>query len=328
MSLKGQRVLVTGAGGFIGSHLTDALTRGGAHVRAMVHYNCRDSRGHLDTLDPEVQQAIEVVAGDVCDARWMRHAVEGCDVVFHLAALIGIPYSYHAPQSYAATNFLGTLNVLEACRDCGVKRLVHTSTSEVYGTAQYTPMDEAHPLHAQSPYAATKLGADQLAYSYYASFGVPVVILRPFNTFGPRQSRRAVIPTVISQALAGDEGTLGNVDAVRDFLYVADNARGYMAAAVAEKAVGEVIQVGTGTAVTVGRVVELVGECLGKTLRVRTTEERRRPEKSEVRELICTPAKAEALLGWKPEVSLREGLEQTVRWIAEHPEPATARYVI
>jgi dTDP-glucose 4,6-dehydratase len=328
-ALSGKTVLVTGSGGFIGSHLTEALVRAGAKVRAFVHYNSRNDHGHLHALPEEVRGELDVIAGDICDAGCVRRAVEGSDVVLHLAALIGIPYSYHAPRSYADANFAGTLNVAEACRECGVERLVHTSTSEVYGTAQFTPMTEAHPLNAQSPYAATKLGADSLVHTYYTSFDLPAVILRPFNTFGPRQSRRAVIPTVVSQALAGDEVHLGSTTAVRDFLYVADNARGYLAAATAPDAVGRTVQIGTGRGVTVGAMVEMVGEYLGKSLRVVSAEERKRPAKSEVEALVCSPALAKELMGWEPTVTLEEGLGRVVEWLRAEGPPTTGHgYVI
>jgi dTDP-glucose 4,6-dehydratase len=318
MSLEGKRVLVTGAGGFIGSHLTEALVRAGAEVRALVHYNSRGDCGHLDSLPPDVRHALDVLPGDVRDRSLVRRAIEGRQYVFHLAALIGIPYSYHAPQSYVETNVIGTLNVLEACRDLGVERLLQTSTSEVYGTAQYTPIDEGHPLHAQSPYAASKIGADQLAYSYYAAFGLPVVIVRPFNTFGPRQSARAVIPTIIAQALCGSDVQLGSTRPVRDFLFVADNARGFMAAAEAQGACGEVINLGTGRGVSVGWVAELIGAQLGRELVVHCDSQRQRPEKSEVFELVCSAEKARQRLAWQPRSSLEEGIEQTIAWIDAH----------
>ena len=318
MSLDGKPVLLTGAGGFIGSHLTDALVRAGAKVRALVHYNSRGDRGLLGLLDDDVQDAVEVVPGDVGDRSAMIRLVEGCPIVFHLAALIGIPYSYRAAESYVRTNIGGTLNILEACRQCGVERLLQTSTSEVYGTAQYTPIDEVHPLHAQSPYAATKIGADQLAYSYYAAFGLPVVIVRPFNTFGPRQSARAVIPTIISQALAGDRIRLGHTTPVRDFLYVTDNARGFLAAAEADGVAGEVVNLGTGQGVTIGRVVEMVGEQLGRQLEVVGDPTRQRPNHSEVLQLVCSVDKARNRMGWQARVPLEEGLARTIAWIEAH----------
>jgi dTDP-glucose 4,6-dehydratase len=318
MSLAGKRVLVTGAGGFIGSHLTEALVQAGARTRALVHYNSRGDCGLLGLVEPAARREIEVVFGDVRDRSGVRAAARRCDVVFHLAALITIPYSYEAPQSYVDSNVIGTLNVLEACRDCSVGRLVHTSTSEVYGTAQITPIDEKHPLHAQSPYAATKVAADQLVYSYFAAFGVPAVTVRPFNTFGPRQSARAVIPTIITQALAGDEVKLGATSPVRDFLFVGDTARGFLAAALADHVCGEVFNLGTGHGVAIGRAVELVGQKLGRRLVVRSDEQRQRPEKSEVFELVCSAQKAVVRLGWRPQVSLEEGLARTIEWIAAH----------
>ena len=329
MKLHGKRALVTGAGGFIGSHLTEALVRGGVATRALVHYNSRGDAGQLRLIEPEVRRAVEIVYGDVRDPTAVGRMVEGCDVVFHLAALIGIPYSYHAAHSYVETNVAGTLNVLEACRQHSVKRLVQTSTSEVYGTAQYTPIDERHPLHAQSPYAATKIGSDQLAYSFHAAFGLPVAIVRPFNTYGPRQSTRAVIPTIITQALAGDEIELGSTTPVRDFLFVGDTARGFLAAAESDRACGEVVNLGTGHGVTIGRVVELVGENLGRKLAVKPQPQRIRPEKSEVMELVCSAEKAAATIGWQAEVSLQQGLAATVDWIRTHRDRySTDRYSI
>ncbi|NLX97760.1 MAG: SDR family NAD(P)-dependent oxidoreductase [Rhodopirellula sp.] len=322
MNLDGKRALVTGAGGFIGSHLTEALVRAGAKTRALVHYNSRGDWGQLAAVDTEVRDDVEVILGDIGDRSMVRQAVVGCDLIFHLAALIGIPYSYHAVESYVDTNLRGTLNVLEACRDYGVERLLLTSTSESYGTAQYTPIDEQHPLRAQSPYAATKIAADQLAHSYHAAFGLPVVVLRPFNTFGPRQSTRAVIPTIITQALAGDYVTLGSLSPVRDFLYVADNARGYLAAAAAraDNVCGEVINLGTGRGVSIGRLVELVGEILGRPLTVVAAQQRRRPEKSEVLQLLCCAEKAHRLIGWQAQVGLEDGLARTIDHIRCHPE--------
>lgn len=320
-SLAGKKVLITGAAGFIGSHLCEAAVAAGAKVRAVIHYNGRGDLGHLATLDEPVRRELEIVPSDVRDRTAMRKAVEGCDIVLHLAALIGIPYSYQAPQSYVDVNVVGTLNILEACRDVGVGRLVHTSTSETYGTAQYVPIDEKHPLHAQSPYAATKVAADQLAYSYYASFQAPVVIVRPFNTYGPRQSMRAVIPTIIAQALAGDRLKLGSLTPVRDFLYVKDTARGFLAAATANESVlGEVLNLGTGAGVTIGEVVDRVAKRLGKKLNVTTSDDRLRPEKSEVLQLLCSAEKTKRLTGWTPTVDLDAGLAETIAWIEKHQD--------
>lgn len=330
MSFDNKRVLVTGAGGFIGSHLTEALVRAGAKTRAFVHYNGRDDWGHLNSAEDDVRDSLEVIAGDVRDRTRVRQAVDGCDVVFHLAALIGIPYSYCATESYVSTNVVGTLNVLEACRDCDVERMVHTSTSEVYGTAQYTPIDEKHPLHAQSPYAATKLGADQLAYSYFASFKSPVVTVRPFNTFGPRQSARAVIPTIITQALAGGEIELGSTSPVRDFTFVEDTARGFLAAAAAgDDVCGEVINLGTGKGVSIGGLVEIIGKLIDRQLTVRTKAERQRPEASEVDKLLGSAEKAHQLMDWQSQVSLEEGLSKTIRWLKAHrDEYRPRRYTV
>jgi NAD dependent epimerase/dehydratase len=314
--LAGKKVLVTGGGGFIGSHLVEALVRDGAQVRAVVHYNGRSDLGSLATVDEDVLRHVELLFSDVRDRTAMCQAVKGCSVVFHLAALIGIPYSYSAPQSYVDVNVNGTLNMLEACRDSSVERMLHTSTSEVYGTAQYTPIDERHPIHAQSPYAATKVGADQLAYSYFASFRTPVVTVRPFNTFGPRQSARAVIPTIITQALAGNELRLGSLTPIRDFLYVRDTARGFIAAATSsDEALGEVVNLGTGVGVTIGDVVDRVGKIVGKKLNVTTNDDRLRPEKSEVLTLLCSAEKAKKLIDWTPKFDLESGLRETVEWI-------------
>lgn len=318
MSAEGKTALVTGAAGFIGSHLVEALVRSGAKVRALVRYNSRGAIGHLETLDADVLRQVEVIAGDVRDRTLVRNAVQGCPWVLHLAALIGIPYSYHAVQSYVETNVGGTMNILEAARECGVQRLVCTSTSEVYGTAQYTPIDERHPLHAQSPYAATKIGADQLAGSYHAAFGLPVVLVRPFNTFGPRQSARAVIPTIITQALTGDTIRLGSTGPVRDFVFVQDTAAGFIAAAEAPDAVGEVFNLATGRGVSIGQVVDMVGERLGRRLRVITSAERERPTASEVLRLEGSAEKAAHRLGWTPRVSWEEGLDRTIAWIDAH----------
>ena len=312
--------LVTGAGGFIGSHLVETLVRDGARVRALVRYNSAGSRGWLDDLPAEIGTSVEVVAGDVTDPGCMQAAVQGCDTVFHLAALIGIPYSYQAPHSYIDTNITGTLTVLEACRAAGVARLVHTSTSEVYGSPEIVPIAETHRLKPQSPYAATKAAADLVAQSYHATFGLPVVVVRPFNTYGPRQSARAVIPTVITQALATGRVRLGATDTLRDFLFVADTARGFLAAARAPGVEGEVIQLGTGTATSIDALVSVVADLLGRPLTVESDPQRLRPVTSEVDRLVCDAARARRLLEWAPQVELATGLGRTLDWIRRHAE--------
>lgn len=312
--------LVTGASGFIGSHLVETLVRDGARVRALVRYNSAGSRGWLDDLPPDIGTAVEVVAGDVTDPGCMQAAVRGCDTVFHLAALIGIPYSYRAPHSYIDTNITGTLTVLEACRAAGIARLVHTSTSEVYGSPEIVPIAETHRLKPQSPYAATKAAADLVAQSYHATFGLPVVVVRPFNTYGPRQSARAVIPTVITQALATGRVRLGATDTLRDFLFVADTARGFLAAARAPGVEGEVIQLGTGTATSIDVLVGLVADLLGRPLTVESDSQRLRPVTSEVDRLVCDAARARRLLEWAPQVDLATGLGRTIAWIRRHAD--------
>lgn len=319
MELRGRRVLVTGAAGFIGSHLVEALVAGGCDVRALVHYNSRGHWGHLEELDTAQRRHVEVVLGDVQDPFSTALAVEGCDVVFHLAALIAIPYSYRAAQSYVRTNVEGTLNVLEACRAHGVQRLVHTSTSETYGTAQYTPIDELHPIQGQSPYSASKIAADKMAESYYRSFDVPVVTLRPFNTFGPRQSARAVIPTIISQALDRPEIRLGSLTPVRDLTFCTDTAAAFIAAATSDAAIGQVVNCGNGKGITIGELASRILALMGLPDRQVTTDaERIRPEKSEVFELICDNTLAATLIGWKPSVSLDEGLARVIDYVSAH----------
>jgi NAD dependent epimerase/dehydratase len=312
---SGKRVLVTGAGGFIGSHLTELLVERGAEVRALVHYNARNDWGNLEHVPREVSDAVEVVLGDITDPFGVRRAVEGREVVFHLAALIGIPYSYVAPQTYVETNVTGTLNVLEAVRSTGAARMVHTSTSETYGTARYTPIDELHPLQGQSPYSASKIGADKMAESYFRSFETPVATLRPFNTFGPRQSLRAVIPTVISQALSGSEVRLGSLTPVRDFTYVRDTARAFVAVAESDAAIGQTLNAGNGKGITVGEVASMILELIGSDARIEADDQRVRPEASEVFELLADASKLRELTGWAPEVTLREGLTRTIEWI-------------
>jgi NAD dependent epimerase/dehydratase len=319
MKLSEEKVLVTGAGGFIGSHLTELLVRYGVEVRAVVHYNSRNDLGNLELLPPDVRDALDVRPIDIADPFSVNEVVKGSTVVFHLAALIGIPYSYLAPASYVDTNIRGMLNVLEAGRRCGVQRLVHTSTSEVYGTAQYTPIDEEHPLQAQSPYSASKIAADKLAESYYRSFEVPVSIIRPFNTYGPRQSARAVIPTIITQVLGGTGPIrLGNLSPVRDFTYVTDTARAFVQIAESEQSVGMVCNVGTGKGISIHNLAQKVVDLMNADVEIICEEERMRPEESEVFELICCADRIQKLTGWKPEVSLDDGLMRVIAYIQEN----------
>jgi NAD dependent epimerase/dehydratase len=313
-------VLVTGAGGYIGSHLVERLVRDGARVRAFVHYNARNDWGNLELVDPSVKRDIEVVAGDITDPFSVRHAVRGTRVVYHLASLIAIPYSYRAPQSYVTTNGEGAVNVLQAARDEGVERVVHTSTSECYGTAQYVPIDERHPLQGQSPYSASKIGADMIAESYWRSFELPVATIRPFNTFGPRQSARAVIPTIISQALKGGPVKLGALEPTRDMNYVDNTVDAFVAVAKHPAAVGEVINVGSGREVSVGDLARLIVELIGSKAEIVEDSTRLRPPASEVQRLLCANDKARRLLGWSPNVDLETGLRRTIEWFARHLE--------
>lgn len=319
MNLKEKKVLVTGAGGFIGSHLTEELVQIGASVRAFVHYNSRNDWGLLEFLPDNVKNEIDVFSGEIQDSIVVRKAVKDIDVVFHLAALIGIPYSYIAPESYINTNIKGTLNVMQACLEGGIEKVVHTSTSEVYGTAKYVPIDEKHPLQGQSPYSASKIGADKIAESYHLSFDLPVATIRPFNTFGPRQSARAVIPTVISQALSSGVIELGSLTPVRDLTYVKDTVNGFIKVAESPKSIGEVINTGNSKGITIGDITEKIISLTGiPDLKISCNEKRIRPEKSEVMELICDNSKAQKLLGWEPKHSLEEGLRETISWIKEH----------
>lgn len=320
--LKGKKILVTGADGFIGSHLTEELIRRGHDVRAFVYYNSFNSWGWLDHIDPKVRKSLDVFAGDVRDPYGVRAAMKGCDVVLHLAALIAIPYSYHSPDAYVDTNVKGTLNIIQAARDLGVSKVVHTSTSETYGTARYVPINEAHPLQGQSPYSATKIGADQLAMSFYLSFGTPISIIRPFNTYGPRQSARAVIPTIISQVSAGATRIkLGDLRPTRDFNYVADTVRGFIAVAEAEASVGEVINVGSNFEVSIGDTVATIARLMGKTIEIEQDDVRIRPEKSEVERLWACNEKAARLCNWAPEFGglqgFERGLEKTIAWFQD-----------
>ena len=307
--------LVTGAGGFIGSHLVERLVADGWKVRALVRYSSHDQLGALVHTAPGVLDEVEVVPGDLRDADVVRRAVDGCDAVLHLGAIIAIPYSYTAPRDVVETNVLGTLNVLEAARTHGTPRVVHTSTSEVYGSARQLRMDETHPLQGQSPYSASKIGADKLAEAYALSFDLPVVVLRPFNTFGPRQSPRAVIPTILGQALAGGPVRLGSLTPTRDFTYVSDTVAAFALAATAPDVAGKVVHLGTGVEVSVGDLVRLAGEVLGRELEVITDDQRVRPAASEVQRLLSDPSHAREVLGWTPEVPLLEGLRRTAAWL-------------
>jgi dTDP-glucose 4,6-dehydratase len=314
VSWVGKRVLVTGAGGFIGSHLTERLVELGATTRAFVHYNALGQWGWLD--QSLYRNDFEVIAGDICDRDSVSSAMEKADMVFHLAALIAIPYSYYAPISYVRTNVEGTLNVLQAAYQVGVQKMIHTSTSEVYGTAQYTPIDEAHPLQGQSPYSASKIGADKIAESFNRSFNVPVVTVRPFNTFGPRQSTRAVIPTVLTQAMTGvQEIRLGNLLPRRDMLFVEDTVQGFLLAAEAVNLEGQVINLGTGHSLSVSDLAQSCLEVVNCNAKIVSDVARQRPQKSEVDLLICNASKARRLLGWTPKIAFREGLHRTADYI-------------
>jgi NAD dependent epimerase/dehydratase len=321
-ALAGRTVLVTGAGGFIGSHLVERLVEEGARVRALVHYNSRNDWGMLDLVPDAVTQEIEVLCGDIRDPFCVRKAVSGCKVIFHLASLIPIPYSYVAPQSFVATNVLGTVNVMQACREESVDRIVQTSTSEVYGNAQYVPIDEAHPLHAQSPYAASKIGADMVAESYWRSFGLPIAIIRPFNTYGPRQSARAVIPTIVSQALAGGVVRLGATLPTRDLNYVDDTVDGFVRMGIADEAVGQVINVGSGREISIADLARTILRLLNSSACVNLDEQRVRPALSEVGRLVCNSDRARAILSWESSIPLEVGLERTIEWIRQN----AARY--
>jgi dTDP-glucose 4,6-dehydratase len=318
---EGRTVVVTGAGGFIGSHLVEQLVRDGARVRAMLRYTSRGQRGALEFVPADVLSCVDVTLGDVRDFDAVREICRGAQAVFHLAALIGIPYSYEHPQEVIDTNILGTSNVLVAAKELGsLERIVLTSTSEVYGSALRIPMDEDHPLQAQSPYSATKIAADALGLSFFRSFALPVTIVRPFNAYGPRQSARAVIPTILSQALAGMTLRLGTLDTTRDFTYVADTARGFVSVASSDAAVGEVVNLGSGTEVSIRDVVRAAGEVVGHELQVEGDEQRMRPAASEVSRLHSDSSKAAKLAGWRAEVSLNDGLRRTADWMRAHME--------
>ncbi|MBF0330169.1 MAG: SDR family NAD(P)-dependent oxidoreductase [Nitrospirae bacterium] len=320
MEIRNKKVLVTGADGFIGSHLSEALMAEGCSVKAFVFYNSFNTWGWLDTIAKDKLKNIEIFSGDIRDPNGVRSAVKGVDIVFHLAALIGIPFSYHSPDSYIDTNVKGTLNVLQAARDFSTEKVLVTSTSEVYGTAQYSPIDEKHPLQGQSPYSASKIGADKIAESFYRSFGSPVVTARPFNTFGPRQSARAVIPTVITQLLEDKkEIRLGSTHPTRDLNYVGDICRGFIALSRCDEALGREVNIGSGKEISIGDLAALIVSLINPDAKVVSEDLRKRPEKSEVERLICDNRLIGELAGWNPEVSLKEGLIKTIEWFG-NPE--------
>jgi dTDP-glucose 4,6-dehydratase len=319
MGLKGRKVLITGAGGFIGSHLTELCVSQGMKVKAFVRYNSRNNWGWLEEI--ACLKNIEVVTGDIRDYDSVFHAMKGCDTVFHLAALIGIPYSYVSPQAYIKTNVEGTYNILQSAKELGLKNVIVTSTSETYGTAQYVPIDEKHPAVGQSPYSASKIAADQLAISYYRSFGLPVKIVRPFNTYGPRQSARAVIPTIITQILAGArELKLGNTAPTRDFTFVEDTARGFVAVAEAKRLAGEAVNLGTGTEISIKDLAVKIADLLGKKVKISSDIRRMRGKKTEVERLCCDNAKVKAHTDWVPEYMLDAGLKETIAWVKQNQD--------
>lgn len=317
-----QKILVTGADGFIGSHLVENLVKMGYPVKAFVLYNSFNSWGWLESSDEHVKKSIEVFSGDIRDAYGVKEAMKGCDIVLHLAALIAIPYSYHSPETYIDTNIKGTLNVLQAAKELKIKKVVHTSTSEVYGTAKFIPITEDHPLQGQSPYSASKIGADQIALSFYRSFDTPVSIIRPFNTYGPRQSSRAVIPTIITQIANGAiKIKLGAISPTRDFNYVQDTVNGFISIMKSDKTIGEVVNIGSNYEISIGDTVKTISELMNKCIEIETDEMRLRPEKSEVERLWADNQKAKKLTGWHPEFSgidgFKKGLRETINWFLE-----------
>ena len=322
MKLQGKKILVTGADGFIGSHLTEHLVESGADVRAFVYYNSFNSWGWLDESEERIKRSLDVFAGDIRDPHGVRTAMKGCDVVMHLAALIAIPYSYHSPDTYVDTNVKGTLNVVQAARELGVERVVHTSTSEVYGTARFVPITEEHPLQGQSPYSASKIGADQIATSFFLSFDTPVAVIRPFNTYGPRQSARAVIPTIITQVASGARQIkLGAMHPTRDFSYVRDTVRGFVAIAECDAAVGQVVNVGSNYEISVGNTARLIAQLMDREVEFVSDDQRLRPAGSEVERLWADNSRARALAGWTPEYSgvegFKRGLAETIEWFGD-----------
>ncbi|RLB87108.1 MAG: NAD-dependent dehydratase, partial [Deltaproteobacteria bacterium] len=318
MNWNKKSALVTGAGGFIGSHLTEHLVELGANVKAFVRYNSRNDWGMLELLPEEKLSQIEVITGDLKDADAVRHATKDVDIIFHLGSLIAIPYSYIHPRETIETNILGALNVLTAAKENNVEKVIHTSTSEVYGTARYVPIDENHPLQGQSPYSASKIGADKIAESFYRSFNLPVAIIRPFNTYGPRQSARAVIPTIITQALAKEKIFLGSLHPTRDYTYVKDVVEGFIKVAESPKSVGEVINIGSNFEVSIGDLANKIISLIGKNAEIVTDPVRVRPQDSEVERLWCDNTKAKRLLGWEPKTSLDEGIKKTIDWISNN----------
>lgn len=320
MHLKNKTVLVTGAGGFIGSHLIEGLVKKGCRVIALVHYNSFNSWGWLDYLSKDIKNSVEIFSGDVRDPFGVKKAAEGVDIVFHLAALIGIPYSYHSPDVYVDTNVKGTLNVLQSARELGVERVIHTSTSEIYGTAQFVPISEKHPVNPQSPYAATKAGADFLALTFYESFNLPVTVVRPFNTYGPRQSARAIIPTIITQILSGSRKLkLGSLHPTRDLNFVKDVVNGFIRAAETNESIGEIVNIGSNYEISIKDLAMKIADIIGVDIEYEIESERVRPEKSEVERLWADNRKAKELLQWKPKYTLSEGLKETIAWFS-NPE--------
>lgn len=321
MDISNNKILVTGADGFIGSHLTETLVRKGCNVRAFVLYNSLNSWGWLDHCEPEIIKSLDIFPGDIRDPHGVKEAMKGCDVVLHLAALISIPYSYHSPDTYIDTNVKGTLNVVQAAKELGVQKVVHTSTSEVYGTAKFVPITEEHPLKGQSPYSASKIGADQIARSFYYSFDTPVAIIRPFNTYGPRQSARAIIPTIIIQILSGKkEINLGALHTTRDFNYVQDTVEAFIAVAASDRSLGEILNIGSNYEISIKETVDLISDIMGANITIKTDQIRLRPEKSEVERLWADNRKAKELCGWEPAYGgrdgLRRGLSQTIEWFS------------
>ncbi len=330
MNWSNKKILVTGAGGFIGSHLTESLVKLGADVRAFVRYNSRNDNGYIETFSPEIKENIDIYSGDLKDPDAVLQAVRDRDIVFHLGALIAIPYSYVNPMDYVQTNVVGTANILNACLKSNVERVVQTSTSEVYGKMQYAPIDEKHPIEGKSPYAASKIGSDKMALSYYYAFGLNVSLVRPFNTFGPRQSMRAVIPTIITQAINDDFIRLGSLYPTRDFNYVSDTVNGFIKAASLEQAIGETINTGSGREESIQALCEIILNLMGREIPIIQEDKRTRPSNSEVNRLICDNTKAREILQWKPEVTLEEGLEYTIAWVREQMKmkEKSAEYII